>query len=139
MNQALITVGPFLIPDEKFSEPVHPGMGAFHGPAAGQVSFLVGYSALHENRDIPPFLCRSCGRFAGIALISRDLGDHSLREVYHDCVQNRTDLFGIMPVGSGDDHGERSAAPVGENMALGSFFFPGRWGCFPPLPGPEEP
>jgi hypothetical protein len=30
LDQAVIAVGAFFIPDEEFPEAVHPGMGAFH-------------------------------------------------------------------------------------------------------------
>lgn len=139
LDQAFIAVGAFFIPDEELSEAVHPGMGAFHGPPEGQVSFLVGGAALHQDGNKSPLLCHMGSGFAGVPFVSRNLGNHSRRKVDHDRIQNRTDFLGIMPVGGGDDHREGSAAAVGEEMALGSFFFPGRWGCRPLLPGPAGP
>ena len=136
--------GGLFIAHQQLAEAVEPRVRAFNHPAARALPLPAGggfFSALSHMRCVTALLHGLRGGTPRIALVRTQVlppsaagfGAHD-----HNAVQSRFQQFDIMSVGPADDKGQRDASTVHQQAALAAFFFPDRWGCCPPPPGPAE-
>lgn len=122
-------------------------MGGFDRPAAlsvcsGTAKPSLGFFLLADAWSVAAFQRRPLSRPAGIARIgAQQLPTARVR--FRTCDHNRIEdpihLAQVMPIGSGDDEGQRDSMGVHQDVALGAFFSPDPWDWVPRPPAPGEP
>ena len=144
MQQGLEVGGLLLVTHAQLAIVVHPGMRPFDHPtpsaSLGFVSTL-GRGLVGNMRRIAPGAHLLLGHSAPVAFVHAEVLRLTLGRLgppNHDRVQRLGQKLHVVPIGPGDDKGERGATAVHQQTALGPFFSPGRSGCFRPLLAPKE-
>ena len=144
MQQTLEISDFLLITHPQFAKVVHPRMGPLHHPTPrltlGVETFGFRRSLRRHMGNIASVPHLFLGGFAGIPFIHAQIlrvPRRGFGSLDHNGVQRQAQQFHVVPIGPGDDKGERGATPVHQQTAFGSFFSPDLSGYSPPLLGPE--
>lgn len=124
MEESLIAFRKLLIPDEKLSKTVEPGVCSLDHPTA--ILRWTPSPALlsHDPRRVTTDDDLLASWLPVIPLI-RIQEPRSLGKGNDDGVEHCGELADIMTIGPGDDQRQRDATAVHQDVALASFFSPG--------------
>lgn len=136
MNESLIAFRQLLIPDQKLTESVEPGMSSFNDPT----------SVLRGTPACTLLSCDPWGIAPGADLFSSWLAVVSLIRIQESLpsfgkgndngIEHGGELTDIMSMGPGHDQRQRDATSVHQKVALASLFSPYLSGSARRLPVP---
>jgi hypothetical protein len=125
MNERFIAFSKFLISDQKFPEPVEPGVGRFHNPTS-----VLGRTSASSLLSRHPWGISArtdllASWFSVISLIRIQESLSSFWKGNDDSIEHGNELAGIMSIRPGNDQRQRDATAVRQDMTLASLFSPG--------------